>query len=43
MRQDEIRTAFGKGWRIESIAAAQFDINLDPPVAQAWLSTITRL
>ena len=43
VRQDEIRTAFGKGWRIESIAAAQFDINLDPPVAQAWLSTITRL
>ena len=43
VRQDEIHAAFGEGWRIESIVAAQFEINLDPPVAQAWLSTITRL
>ena len=40
--QDEIRAAFGAGWEVESIEAAQFDTNLDPPVAQAWLVTITR-
>jgi SAM-dependent methyltransferase len=43
VRQDEIHAAFGEAWRIESIVAAQFDINLDSRVAQAWLSTITRL
>ncbi|MFI5040970.1 MAG: class I SAM-dependent methyltransferase [Acidimicrobiales bacterium] len=42
VRQDEIRAAFGVGWEVESIEAAQFDINLDPSVAQAWLVTITR-
>jgi len=40
--QDEIRAAFGRGWEVESIHAAQFDTNLDPPFAQAWLATITR-
>jgi len=42
VRQDEIRAAFGVGWEVESIEAAQFDTNLDPSVAQAWLVTITR-
>ena len=40
--QEEIRAAFRTGWEIESIEAAQFDTNLDPPVVQAWLATITR-
>jgi SAM-dependent methyltransferase len=40
--QDEIRAAFGAGWEVESIEAAQFDTNLDPPFIQAWLATITR-
>ena len=43
VRQDEIRAAFGEGWNVASIVAAELDTNLDPPVAQAWLSTITRL
>jgi SAM-dependent methyltransferase len=43
IRQDEIRAAFGFGWEVESIEVAQFDTNLEPPVAQAWLSTITRI
>jgi SAM-dependent methyltransferase len=42
VHQDEIRAAFGLGWEVESIDATQFDTNLDPPVAQAWLATITR-
>jgi SAM-dependent methyltransferase len=42
VHQDEIRAAFGVGWEVRSIEAAQFDVNLDPPVVQAWLTTITR-
>ena len=42
VRQDEIRAAFGAGWQVESIDSAEFDTNLDPPIAQAWLATITR-
>ena len=42
VRQDEIRAAFGAGWQVESIEAAQFETNLDPPNAQAWLSRIRR-
>jgi SAM-dependent methyltransferase len=42
VRQDEIRAAFGAGWEVESVEAVEFDTNLDPPIVQAWLSTITR-
>jgi SAM-dependent methyltransferase len=42
VRQDEIRAAFDTGWKVESIEVSQFDINLDPPFAHAWLATITR-
>jgi cyclopropane fatty-acyl-phospholipid synthase-like methyltransferase len=42
VRQDEIRAAFAVGWEVESIEAAQFDTNLDPSTAEAWLVTITR-
>ncbi len=42
VRQEEIRAAFGAGWEVESIEAAQFDTNLDPSYAQAWFATITR-
>ena len=40
--QDEIRASFGHGWKVESIEAAQFDVNLDPPLVQAWLATVSR-
>jgi SAM-dependent methyltransferase len=40
--QDGIRDAFENGWEVESIQAAQFVTNLDPPFAEAWLATITR-
>lgn len=39
--QTEIRETFRHGWRVDSIQAAQFDINQG--TASAWLATITRL
>ncbi|HUC36000.1 MAG TPA: methyltransferase domain-containing protein [Acidimicrobiales bacterium] len=42
VRQDEIRAAFSVGWKVESIEAAHFDTNLDPPIVQAWLAIIAR-
>jgi len=41
--QGEIQAAFANGWRVEHIDQAELEVNLDPPVVQAWLSTITRL
>ena len=40
--RDEIRSAFSVGWVVESIEAAQFETNLDPPIVEAWLAKITR-
>jgi SAM-dependent methyltransferase len=40
--QAEIRATFGTGWQIESIEAAHFEVNLEPPIVEAWLSRITR-
>ena len=42
VHQEEIRATFARGWQVESIEAARFDTNLDPPFAEAWLATITR-
>jgi SAM-dependent methyltransferase len=42
VRQDEIRAAFAAGWTVESIEPVEFDTTLNPPVAQAWLSMISR-
>jgi SAM-dependent methyltransferase len=38
----EISLSFEHGWEVESIQAARFVTNLDPPFAEAWLATITR-
>ena len=43
VRQDELRTAFATGWRVESIEPADLETNLDPPNAHAWLMTATRV
>ena len=43
IHQEDLRTAFANGWKIESIEAARFDVNLDPPTALAWLMTATRV
>jgi cyclopropane fatty-acyl-phospholipid synthase-like methyltransferase len=42
IREDEIRTSFADGWRVESISQAVIDINIAPHEVPAWLSTIMR-
>jgi 2-polyprenyl-3-methyl-5-hydroxy-6-metoxy-1,4-benzoquinol methylase len=41
--QDEIRTSFADGWRIESIEPATIDTNIMPSGALAWLAVIARV
>jgi SAM-dependent methyltransferase len=41
--QDEIRTSFADGWRVESIEAATIDVTISPVGALAWLATVTRV
>jgi SAM-dependent methyltransferase len=43
--EDELRAAFGSGWRIDSLVADRFDINpgLGTLAAEAWLADIVRL
>jgi cyclopropane fatty-acyl-phospholipid synthase-like methyltransferase len=44
--QEELRDAFGAGWRITSIEADTFEVNeswLGIPSAQAWLAVIQRV
>jgi SAM-dependent methyltransferase len=42
VRKAELRDAFSNGWAIESIEPAQFLVNLEISVAQAWLARISR-
>jgi cyclopropane fatty-acyl-phospholipid synthase-like methyltransferase len=42
IRQAELRDAFATGWVIESIEPAQFHTNLEPPIAEAWLASLSR-
>ena len=41
--QQEIRSSFSEGWRVDSIEPAELEINVEPLAALAWLSVITRL
>ncbi|MDA8043858.1 MAG: class I SAM-dependent methyltransferase [Actinomycetota bacterium] len=43
--EHELRTAFGSGWRIDSLARDSFDINpgLGTATAEAWLANVVRL
>ncbi|HTW10761.1 MAG TPA: class I SAM-dependent methyltransferase [Acidimicrobiales bacterium] len=43
--EDELRAAFQSGWRIDSIAAARFEINpgIGSSTAEAWLVDAVRL
>jgi cyclopropane fatty-acyl-phospholipid synthase-like methyltransferase len=41
--QEEIRSSFARGWRVDSIEAATFDVTLDPAGVQAWHAAITRI
>lgn len=40
--QREIREAFDRGWRVDSIREARFETNLGPECCRAWLSSMTR-
>ncbi len=40
--QREIREAFDRGWKVNSIREARFETNLGPEGCRAWLSSITR-
>jgi len=41
--ENEIRTSFADGWRVDAIEPAQFAVLRDPPTVEAWLATITRV
>jgi 2-polyprenyl-3-methyl-5-hydroxy-6-metoxy-1,4-benzoquinol methylase len=41
--QQEIRSSFARGWRVDSIEAATFDVTLDSAAVLAWRAAITRL
>ena len=43
--EDELRAAFGAGWRIVSLEPNRFEINpgLGSPTAEAWLTDVVRL
>lgn len=41
--QDEIRAAFGEGWRVDSVEAATMEITINPNGAHAWRAAITRI
>ncbi|HUK79448.1 MAG TPA: class I SAM-dependent methyltransferase [Nitrososphaerales archaeon] len=40
--ENDVRTTFGAGWRVESIRKAKFEDSLGEAGAKAWLSTIRR-
>lgn len=40
--QREIREAFDRGWKVNSIQEARFETNLGPEGCRAWLSSISR-
>jgi SAM-dependent methyltransferase len=41
--QDELRTAFARGWRVDAIEPATIDSTNEHDPVQAWLATITRV
>lgn len=40
VREEEIRTSFAKGWRVESIEASTMEVTLLPEGLAAWLAVI---
>jgi hypothetical protein len=38
----EIREAFDRGWKVDSIREARFETNLGPEGCRGWLSSMTR-
>lgn len=42
LTEDEIRTCFADGWRIDSIEPSTIEVTLDPNGIRAWLAAMTR-
>ncbi|MCE7080559.1 class I SAM-dependent methyltransferase [Streptomyces sp. ST2-7A] len=40
--EQEIRTAFARGWRIEVLRPVELEVAFEPGVARAWLAVMTR-
>lgn len=40
--EQEIRASFAKGWKVDAIEPARFDITVDPTGAHAWRVQLTR-
>jgi len=43
IQQDEIRTSFSDGWRVEEIAAARIETTIEQGSVHAWLASIVRV
>jgi hypothetical protein len=43
VHQDEIRTAFRDGWRVEEIAPAELETTMESGSVRAWLASIQRV
>jgi hypothetical protein len=41
--QEEIRSCFDVGWRVDSIEPVKLDINTDSAGALGWLASMTRI
>jgi SAM-dependent methyltransferase len=41
--QQEIRSSFARGWRVDSIEAVMFDVTLDLAGVLAWRAAVTRV
>lgn len=42
VRQDELRSSFAQGWRVDSIEETVLEITISPDGAQAWMASFTR-
>jgi len=43
LTREEIRAAFARGWRVESVEPSMIDLSVDPGSIHAWLATVTRI
>jgi len=42
VREDELRTSFADGWRVDSIDLVPMSVTISPEPVQAWLAAITK-
>lgn len=41
--EEEIRSSFADGWRVDSLERVRIEARLDPPWIEAWMARITRV